>query len=174
MLYVRILAALVIVAAAVPWLVAAIRGPDVPNWMEPLSVVVAAVAVVGELLVELIVVIGKKWRQNRAVQRAKLAPILQAVLERLSQERNNFEHIRDARSYSGEPHRQAVEDASFQLLGEQVKELAATPTYQKLAQQILAEVERNKHLPSKQKDALRLLELTDKLENKIAGDLEKL
>ncbi len=117
---------------------------------------------------------GERFVQIRAARRQEKRHVLDWALGRLNGEMKNFRRIQQKNGYSGEPHRKAVEEASFELLGDEIAKLAAYHRYKGVATRILAEIDRNRSLPPEHKDVSRLIPMLERLGPKLGRDLKNL
>ena len=113
-----------------------------------------------------------RFRGNRArVYQTGLA--LQKMIEH---ERHNFEHIQEGKPYSGEPHRRAVEDVSFEGLLWRLEEFlpARVFGFRRLCLSVKCAIEKIHAMPQGQKDVSDLMPLLDKLEPRLDRFLKPL
>ena len=162
--------ALAIGAAALWWW--HLQNPGDP---EPIASFIGAAA----LLVAATLAIPVHWffdddlkaRRQRVYEQRR--SILDAVLDRMDGEMENFRHISEKRNYSDEDHRRSVENSSFELLAEETEKVASWRGYRGPATAILHEIKRNESLPPGQKDVSRLVPLLAKLRPRVERELNK-
>ncbi len=144
--------------AAVTWLIGQIPAA----WLSD----GALLALAGLLSIVLLV-----RRHRQAKDLGKLLVVEQLprlMLIEIERERRNFEHMRDARPYRGEPHRKAVEDQSLTDLSWMLGQLIIARWNKRLCRRVKSEIETIQAMPARQKDVSKFLPLLAKLEAKLA------
>lgn len=114
---------------------------------------------------------GEENRKKRALKREEKRKVLDWVLDRLDGEMRNFEQIRPGRTYNSPLHQRAIEEYSFELLGNEIEKLLPYFWYRASAKEILSEIKRNKALPPNGKDATRLIPMLNKLRPRVEKGL---
>lgn len=113
-------------------------------------------------------------RQKRSkADREKRREVFDWVLDRLDGEMKNLRQIESKRVYSGESHRKAVEDSSFELLAEEIEKLLGFFWYRKSARQILDEIARIQKLPPNGKDVHKIIPMLEALRPRLEADLKR-
>ncbi len=92
-------------------------------------------------------------------RRAAAKEICRDAVSRIRKERGNFEHIVKGEGYSGESHRRAVEQYSFELLRESMNKLSNLRKFGKGANLIIQHIDK--------RDAASVLRLINQLEPKL-------
>lgn len=85
-------------------------------------------------------------------------------MNRILSERLNFLHIKENRPYKSQSHQKAVENYSFELLTKDLSELKKIRKYREIANSIIKTI--------KDRDIIKLLELMDKLEDKLNKEIK--
>lgn len=109
-----------------------------------------------------------EYQAERTKEFRRIALDLEWVKDRMAAELHNFDHINLGKPYSGEAHRRAVEDSSFELLEEELEKLRTVSGYTKIIPRILNEITKIKAMPPNRKDVTQFLPMFHALEKQIA------
>jgi len=140
---------------------------------EPTSQFVIAIAWLTVAILQFLIPSDPEWEIIHAKRAKHDQEILQQVLERLREERLDFDQIVSRKGqYNSPAHGKAAEVTSFDLLLPEIQSLLAIPKFRRRADTIAKEVERNQLLDKK--DADKLIVLLNELEPLLQKEIERL